>query len=431
MHWILLIILILTLLVIYRLDGKNILTPAVISVAVYILSSFIFALNSSKWDIQLDIVTVLIIISALLVFYFGTRVHLSIGKPHIAGFEELSNTLYHYAISKWVIALFFLFNCFATLLIYRRAMQISSSYVTSSFVLSSIRAALSTEDVSWGLGISVVRESMYALGYICIGVFLINVVPNLRKNIKNNMYLLLPIIPMLVSMFLSTGRTGFIRVLTVVFVVGTMVYSYTHVLRIGKFFKIGILVFAVLLIVFFQLGKATGKSQIFSPFDTISVYAGSSIGALNEYLKNPSSFSEGLFGGETLYGLRYWARLFNKNIVSTKIALPFTYVKGGYNTNVYTALRRYINDYGFIGMYLIQFIKGVIFGSWSYSLRKNKRIGLSLILYGYFMYDIVLQSIEENFLRELFTTAQIFILIVFYFSFKFFVLPYKQCAKEE
>lgn len=428
MQWILCGTLVILLLIVYQLDKKDVTTPSVISIAVYLISSMFFAINANKWAIHLNISTILLIISALVIFFTGTKIHLT--KKTVASKTDgkiEKNDNYYYKVPKRIIVLLFLFNCIAAFFIYKRAMQIAASYSTSSYMLANIRSALA-DSVSWGIGISVFRESMYAIGYTCLCVFMINCVPQFKIRVKKNIYILLPVLPMFVAMFFSTGRTGFIRAFVVVFSAGLLKYTYFYKIHIGKFVKIGGAVFVILLIVFVQLGKATGKSQIFAPFDMLSVYIGSSIGALNEYMKKPESFST-VFAGETLYGIRALLKIINSKIVSTEVALPFTYVKGGYNTNVYTSLRRYINDFGILGMFIIQFFKGVLYGSWSYNLKKYKNVGLFFILYSYFIYDIFMQSIEENFLREFLTIAQIFILVVFVFVYNICIKPYKSTEK--
>lgn len=429
MEYLLILLLFLLLFLVYRMDGNRIVTPASLSVLVFLISSIVFLLNAKKWETQIGITSIFLIISALLVFWLGTRTRVRfVLNSRDLGFEARTEN-YIYKIKPPIIIAFFLLGILVDFLIYRRSMQILSKYSASQYLLGTLRTALSNDE-SWGTGISIIREGFYAVGYSCLFAYCVNVCNTPKSNWYKWLYLLLPVIPMLIAMFLSTGRTGFIRVLCVAFITCVTVINYKNKIRFGKFARYGIIVFVVLLLAFFELGKATGKSQIFSPFDTLSIYIGSSIGAFDAYLKNPSSYSNS-FAGETLYGIRSIFRMFNEKIVSTPIALPFHMVAHGYNTNVYTALRRYINDFGIIGMYVIMFFEGIIFGNWERLLKEKKSKGLSLLLYAYFMYDIIMMSIEENFLREFLTLAQIFILIVFYIVYKFILSPSRLVVIEE
>ena len=77
MQWILCGTLVILLLIIYQLDKKDVTTPSIISIAVYLISSIFFAINANKWEIYLNISTILLIISALVIFFIGTKIHLT------------------------------------------------------------------------------------------------------------------------------------------------------------------------------------------------------------------------------------------------------------------------------------------------------------------------------------------------------------------
>ncbi len=420
MEYFLLFSLVVLFFAIYRLDGKRITTPGCLAILVFLISSLVFTLNAVKWDTEISIETVLLIISALLIFGMGSRSKVSFYYGKKRPTKEVDQII-NYNIKPSVILILFAVGIVVDFVIYRRAMQILTGRATIRNMLFTLRVALA-DDAKWGTGISILREGYYAIGYSSIFAYCVNVSDDFKATWKKWGYILLPAIPMLIAMFLSTGRTGFIRVVCVIFITLITLVGYRKRIKLGKFFRIGILVFVLLLFVFFQLGKATGKSQIFSAFDTLSIYVGSSIGALDGYLKNPVSYSNS-FGGETLYGFRRIARFFDERIIATPIPLPFHRVIHGYNTNVYTALRRYINDFGIGGMYIIMFLEGMFFGNWEYFVRKEKRKDLSLLLYAYFMYDVILIAIEENFFREMLTFAQIFIVVAFILFYYYVLAP--------
>lgn len=382
----------------YVINEKDVSYPAFISCVVFIVSTVFFALNESKWEISLHGYTVFIIISALLAFCIGGSLHLKIGKTSTT-YQDII-----YAFPRKVTALLFAYNCIAMLFVIRKFQNIAAKYSSSVFTMMNVRNALSSGNISWGVGISILRESCYAISYMFAFVFINN---KLHKA-KGNVWLIFPILPSVIIMILSTGRTDFIRFFAFCFTLFLVLHSGHQKIRLGRFIAIGLTAFALLIFAFYQIGKLTGKSQVFNPFDTISIYIGSSIGGLDKYLVEPYSFSS-VWGGETLYGLRRFARLFISDFVIPPIPLPFCKMGMGENTNVYTAFRRYINDYGVIGLYIIQLFKGMMFCNWYRSLRKKgTRNTFSLLLYSYFVYDIYLQSIEENLLRELFTVASLF-----------------------
>ncbi|HFD1771432.1 TPA: O-antigen polymerase, partial [Enterococcus faecium] len=112
-----------------------------------------------------------------------------------------------------------------------------------------------------------------------------------------------------------------------------------------------IITLLVLIIVFVYLGNLKGWAGK-SITDTLSLYFGGSIAALNNFVgqgvHNNHSFDSGL---ETFLGVQDLFNRLNGNVSNVTRILPFTEIgNSGVMTNVYTAIRRYLSDFGLTGL---------------------------------------------------------------------------------
>ena len=88
-------------------------------------------------------------------------------------------------------------------------------------------------------------------------------------------------------------------------------------------------------------------------------------------------------------------------------------------TNIYSAIRRYIEDYGILGHFFITFFLGIFYGIFFDYTVYNKKKNFLLIMYATFSFPIYEFSIEERVLQFLvpsgFLNNFIFMGVVYYF----------------
>ena len=185
------------------------------------------------------------------------------------------------------------------------------------------------------------------------------------------------------------------------------------------------------LLVFFVsfqlLGITTGKTGKKSTVEMIYEYSGASIIALdisiNEY--NNNYIDDGrFFGEESFYGFYGFLNAMGIKVPNTILHLPFVTTGENQRTNIYTALRTYLYDFGYFGTYLVQFILGLIIGFLYSLLRKNANNPVYLLLYGIILYGVAMQGIEEIQLRNFMSITNIFTVL-------FFVLLYNLLIKKK
>lgn len=125
------------------------------------------------------------------------------------------------------------------------------------------------------------------------------------------------------------------------------------------------------LLLFFLSGVLTGKNFDYdSVTDNFANYFSSSIYALNEFIRNPEQFvpETDFFGIHCFFGIYTVLRKLGFRIPEPVVALEFIRC-GKYETNIYTALRRYLQDFGMIGLSLIMAGLGALYKGLLRSIR--------------------------------------------------------------
>lgn len=63
-----------------------------------------------------------------------------------------------------------------------------------------------------------------------------------------------------------------------------------------------------------------------------------------------------------------------------------TLLMGALQIYIYTAFRSYFNDYSYIGLFLIQFVLGLVFGYWHKCIISHRKVvPIQVLLYGYYI----------------------------------------------
>ena len=215
---------------------------------------------------------------------------------------------------------------------------------------------------------------------------------------------LVPVVCYMFCMVISTDRNIFLRFVLYTLCLWIFFYSYYSKKEIEAtnrkvFFQTAFYI-AILAVVFFALGKM--KNYTSNLKRMLSIYAGSGLYNFNLFLKNHSStslkmgqstFSEllntlkafGLFGG-------------NANTVAEHGKFITFTARNGYvySSNIYSAMRPYAEDFGYLGMIIYPFFLGAFYEV-LYIKAKTAKAGFKWILYALLMYSIVYFPIAEQF----------------------------------
>jgi len=418
--YILFISLLVMLAVSFFINKFDLLSPWLISISVFIISLLFVILNKDNWDISLSPYTVLIIIIALLSIGIGETIARFV-------FRDTSPTLIPKAHNKIKIPrllnlLVYVFSLAVLIWYYLRMRQIAGMVGYSSgqqLLIQYARLGILQYGISVGPVLAIATFLLRALSYVYTFIFLYNFYMFKESRIKREVYYLLPSIVYLAQYSLSGSRGAIIEYFTYIiiligiFLIKTKKSNIETNKRIAKYAVFGLLVF---FIVFIFLGNLKGwkGADIKS---LLSIYTGGSILAFDNYLNLPKVPNE-YFAEETLVGVN---NLLNRiGIYEREFSrvLDFTAIDSKTTTNIYTSLRRYIQDFGVFGMIIVQVLIGFFFGALYSKIKKSKRFNYVVIFYAIIFMSIIYQSIDEQFLTTFLSTTQIFTILFTYIFYR-------------
>lgn len=425
---ILFISLLILLCILLYLNNGDPLAPSSLSCAMFTLSTLVALLNLKKWGISYSGETVVLILTALIAFGIGALLVKLLPNIMIINYKKKedkdSNNKNPIVIKRSVVLFISVFMFIVTILYVKKTYEISLAMGnTGGFMtmLQYARYAFLFTDLSVGNVLAILGFMVDALGYIFAFIIIYNYVFFGKKYTK--IIYFIPIIIFIVIATMATGRTVFIRLFATVLTIFVLLWyrkqniSSLRTSYIIKVFMVAIGFIGLFYVAFQLLGTLTGKTGNLTTIDMLSIYSGSSIPALNIFLKDYVPY-EHFWGSESFHSLYLTLNKLGFNFPSDTIHLSFVDFSNGYNTNIYTSLRTYVFDFGYLGMILVQIILGIFFSSY-YAKIKNGNINyLLIIIYGYLNYSLAIQAIEDDFFRSFMSVTQIFelLFIVFFYN---------------
>lgn len=175
-----------------------------------------------------------------------------------------------------------------------------------------------------------------------------------------------------------------------------------------KYIKKGLLILCFSLTGFYFLKYLIRLgNSVNSIIDYISYYIGGSIQNFNLYIQNPPVNTKMIIGQETFTGLYSTLQKFGivdvSNVYLTNTNLEFRTSNGMTIGNVYGAIRRYYNDFGIIGVFLLQFICSLFYNIFYSKLKRinnEKKFRWQMFFYSYLLYHIYEIAIDDCFFKN-------------------------------
>lgn len=384
----------------YILSGKKILFPSVIVSAMFTLSSLFAALNS-KWGIQIQAKTYMILLVAIMIFSIGCL----IGNIKLIVFGSkwrhkesfLNVTKIIIPVDKAVVVAAI---CMIVSLVYfRHQLELSYAYGNTRGIngmIGTLRNAMVQDaDVArlgilLNLGISFTK----AAGIISLYIIIFSII----KKKKCKFITVLPLLCLIINIIISTGRGALIMVVTsAIYDVYALFYLKNDRKINHKIIKYGVILVVAFVFAFRVLGTLTGKSEALDFWDTLSIYIGSPIVCIDHVIQEGIGVTT-QFGYNTFKGIYNMLSRFigNMGLISNH---DEKFRWASYSSNIYTALYPYLIDFGILGMIVIQFVLGVVNGAFWRKYTSSSTISdFILIIYGrFFGGALVYYSIAERF----------------------------------
>lgn len=435
-----LIIMIFFLFLSYIINNKDIVAPSVIIFVVFIISLCFNIINYTKWEVSFDQKFILVLALGFAATLFGDVLGAKVGKNIVI--KKAKTRIFDFDMSKALLVdipisvnlLVIMFMLIVAALYYKDSIRIANLYgdLQSQTILQAIRNATysagSSTDLEAGTGVFLSQAILASksIAYIYIYIYFLNRIFSGKKNLKHNWLNLLPPIIYLLESILSTSRAQILYF----FAGACMMYYLLWYCRYGKisekvkvkFIKYGISTIVAFCMIFYLLGYLTRKSEALGFFDNISVYIGGSLVSFNNWLEKFKSCNE-YVGIESFVGVR---KIFYKlGLVDDWSVRHLEFMSfGDYRGNVYTVFRRYISDFGYVGMFVLQTLSTAVFSTIYNKIKKRKRPGGLIIIYGYIVYAAAMEAIDELLFSAVLEISNVYIFIYGYILYRLIVKRY-------
>ena len=248
------------------------------------------------------------------------------------------------------------------------------------------------------------REIVVAIAYISIYEML--KIRHIREKARLTVLkLCVPVIMLGCIIAVSTDRNIFLRFAIYVIVISILFLekdeNYSNIKLIGYVVAVMLAVF----VVFFLLGKAKQYASNFTR--ALGIYGGSGLYDFNVWIQDfngPFQHGASTFK-TTLSALQSIVERLNGGIVQAGVNRFDEFVTyrapNGYffKSNIYSALRPYVEDFGYAGVIIFPFISGVLF-EFLYRVAKRRKGGYAWIFFAMQIYPIVFYPVLEQLFRR-------------------------------
>lgn len=420
--FILVICLTLFLLLTIIICNGDMLAPLPLSVESFLLVAMVASFFNGFSGIDISPYTILIIMLALAVYAVGYI--LARGVLQRTPYNEFSPTIKPLPVPSKKLSVFMLItSILISYIAFQGTLALARTVdatATPATMLMLARNAELFNDIDRSIPGVMASFFLNALGYFYMFIIISNKV--LRRGnfkiLKNYKIELLIILVSVAAGILSTNRTFMIKIF--VFIL-TAVYYLAYIKFKKRRYKVRevwgmtkTLSFVVIgfFLVFQLLGLMTGKTGKATASEMLYGYSGAAIVAFDKSVDSYEPDNR-FFGEQSFYGLYGFLNALGFPVPNRILHLPFVSFEDGRTTNIYTSLHSYLYDFGFIGIYVVQFLLGIIGGGAYSMLKRFGKYPPYIFLYSLFLYGIVMQGIEDMALRDFMGITNVFVFVLF------------------
>lgn len=426
----------------YLVFKKEFFSPAVLLCAFACVCVFFCLFNYNNWELKsFSFKTTVVILLALVSFSLASKVTMRITfsrrKVNRPGKVFTMRNGYCNAIAFYRIPNYFTLFVSAFMLVIMYQYYKEISYIgevgRSIYSIKTYPLLWYVKNIDTGMSVNFITSNLVDIGFVFSYLYIYFFIYNVTKTHKVKKYLiyLIPIMIYAIQSVMFGGRTGLLQMVTLIIVLKYYIEAGIKKEKYSKIFKNNLKkivpALIVVLAVFWYLNDVSGRvATTMSPVYYISLYVGSGIKNLDTFLNDFQwkNFGKG-FGWETFSGIYSFLKHFF-NISYDGLVLEYQdSINGLFMGNVYTSLRRFYHDFGYIGVIVLPFIMGCVISSFSKGTRKIME-NLSVdskwtseaktITYGILVYSIVLFFIEDFFFMNVISLNLILKIIELYIA---------------
>lgn len=438
MIYILFLLFFLMLIYLYLRFNRDLIQPSVIFCLVYCVSIFCAILNVSKWNIQLEMKTFLILFLGAVEFIIISLLVNKYFEKNSKSCEVVrKNRSFNIEIEKYKVVIITIYNVIMIALLLYYVFNIAGQF--GKFNSLSEALTLFKQHTSYAKDAELPHLLLFAqkpiivFAYIFMYLYIKSIIFNeensILYNIFSNWYYLIPVVGYIIHEFINSNRLTILSLGFAGFTIALVLYNiktdWKKPIKIKTIGIIGVIGIAVLVIFYLSaswIGRINNKNLI----DYITLYCGGSIENLNLFIKYPPE-SSNIFGKESFYYLI--KNLHDYGIMPLgkmyPIHLEFRYYDGIMIGNVYTAYRRWLYDFGIFGMIILQGGMALFFNVFYNKIKysASKYLDFGIIIFSYMVYSIFLHPIDSYFylqtVRLAFISTFVLFIIIYIFVFEF------------
>lgn len=400
----------------YFLFDKDICSPTIITCLIYLFATILAQIGTFSWNtIDISLKAIFIICFGIISFGIGEFITRKLIKKKKNEKPEKDNYIVENEIIKikmWksILILLFVVLTIILMILEMRRICIESGYEVNgiSKILSTYRKVsplFSTKLLKSNNTINVfVSQMKKVCDIICITIsyVLINNLLNekWKKNVtnilKNNILNVVILIACYALSLLTTGRAQLMKYIVAAFFIYMILNlkKFSQKIVLKRTIIVGMLVVIIIIPLFYFMLPLIGRKTNSKFTDYITFYFGCSIPSFESYLDNPPE-GDGHFGSETLYGVQSLLYKLKLSDYINPISREWTKISW-FKSNVYTGFRRYMQDFGVLGVAICSIVFGMCFSK-LYMNARNKKDFRYLLFFTFYSYMLIDQVRDELF----------------------------------
>lgn len=433
--WVLFLILVVLLGISLYVFKKDLVHPTVVFCLMFLASVVCALVNADTWHLELHDNTFYILVGMAILFV-AASIFIKLYYKKSGKLDKIKKYIpSEIKVGKVKLALVVLFDIVYIVLLVKAISDIASEfgdYNSYSQILNAYKAnAVYKANASLPKYITFASKFVLTFAYVFMFIGVNNLFTSgelLRIKIKKNWPYFLPAALYSISLLLQSSRGSVIRLILAGAIIGVILYYKKNAYKINFSIRkilIACIVGATCLFGFYSLSSIVGRDTLGkNSLEYITMYVGGSIENFDLYMQDAPKKSE-LLGRETFWGS--WRFLADYGIINQKEiptgSLEWRKVDGTTTGNVYTAYRRWIQDFGVIGCAVVTVFVCLLYNVFYYKLlcckvKRKNFFNLALIIYGIIFYHLALISIDCRIFDEIIPASlvQYIVLVgVYYF----------------
>lgn len=420
------IILLLLLITSFIINKKDYISPAFIFTFGFFFQGIWVLLFHKQWNLDMHLNTFLVITLGVAEFILVNYLVKMFFKKKYKDSDKTNIVLKPIRISYILEVLFFIFIlCAGAVYLYYVVRAVHGNFSSIGAIKNAISAYDSLTKFSDDIDklpfiVNNINFAVVAAGYW----FLYVVINNFLAEKRVRAIEILITLGAIASSMLCGSRTPvFMMIVAGVsyyFVLYFKKKNYQNIFKKKTFIIVACLGVSFILL-FAPLAKLLGREVKMGSFEYLSIYCGAQVKNLDSFLQeNNYLFKNEFLGSQTFHSAlqTVGSKLPFLGVNEYRMDLPFRRVNGIELGNVYTTFYAFIYDFGYLGLFVLVLIMGLISGFvYEHIIRMKNldKIKMSILIYGVIFGCLALSFFSDKFYEDIFSMGFVKKIIIWSF----------------